>query len=157
MAEFQFRSVIQNFNEFTIEGLYEVMALRQEVFVVEQDCVYQDLDGLDEKAIHFSLIDQELNSIIAYARVFPPGTINENKAVIGRVVVRKTHRERGFGKIIMEETILYCKTHFQETDIKISAQTYLETFYTSLGFKDTGDHYLEDGIPHMAMILAVVK
>lgn len=150
-----FKTVIKRFEEFTVTELYEVLALRQQVFVVEQNCVYQDLDGLDDKAIHIFMKDQDQNRIIAYARIFPPGVVNDHKAVIGRVVVHEEFRNKGLGNRIMVESIEFCKRTYTGQDIKISAQTYLESFYTALGFVDTGVHYLEDGIPHMAMILSI--
>ena len=144
---------ISKLEELGVEELYEILALRQEVFVVEQNCVYQDLDGLDHLADHISLKKQNIGRIIAYARVFAPGTVNDDTVVIGRVLVKEQFRKMGLGKKIMEESIAHCKTKYIGADIKISAQTYLNSFYTSLGFEDTGDHYLEDGIPHMAMVL----
>jgi ElaA protein len=153
MEDNSYKSVVKRFEDLAPKELYDLLALRQEVFVVEQNCVYQDLDGKDQSAIHFLITEPATNEIIAYARAFAPGTVNDSKAVIGRVVVREKYRKMGLGKRVMVESIDYCHQNFPGYAVKISAQTYLKSFYTSLGFIDTGVHYLEDGIPHMAMVL----
>lgn len=140
---------IKNFEALTLEELYGILQLRSEVFVVEQDCVYQDLDGKDKKALH--IIGTKDNTIVAYTRVFKPGDYFI-EASIGRVVVKASERQYGFGYNIMTASIKAIQEHFNETTIKISAQTYLNKFYSSLGFKEIGDGYLEDGIPHIGML-----
>ena len=139
----------KTFKELTTKELYDLLQLRSEVFVVEQDCVYQDLDGKDEKALH--VIGKKDNKIVAYTRVFKPGDYFEN-ASIGRVVVSKNERQHKYGYDIMKASINTIKEHFNETTIKLSAQTYLKKFYNNLGFKEIGEEYLEDGIPHIAML-----
>ena len=139
----------KTFQELTTKELYDLLQLRSEVFVVEQDCVYQDLDGKDEKALH--VIGKIDNKIIAYTRIFKPGDYFKN-ASIGRVVVSEKERKHKYGYDIMNASIKAIKDHFNETNIKLSAQTYLKKFYNNLGFKEVGEEYLEDGIPHVAMI-----
>ena len=140
---------VKTFEEFTIDELYDVMQLRSEVFVVEQDCVYQDLDGKDRKALH--VIGTKDGRIIAYTRCFEPGYYFE-EAAIGRVVVAKEERAFGYGHDVMRTSKKAIKNRFDTDRIKLSAQTYLVKFYESHGFQSTGEEYLEDGIPHIAMI-----
>ncbi|WP_282178767.1 GNAT family N-acetyltransferase [Maribacter stanieri] len=140
---------IKEFKEFDIEELYNVLQLRSDIFVVEQDCIYLDIDGKDDKAIH--VIGFKDNNVVAYTRIFKPGDYFD-QASIGRVAVHKQHRKFGYGKVIMEASIKAVEERFSENEIKISAQKYLTKFYTDLGFNSTGEEYLEDGIPHIAMI-----
>ncbi len=140
---------VKTFEQLTKLELYYLLQLRSEVFVVEQDCVYQDLDGKDEKSIHVLGFKNE--KIIAYTRIFKPGDYFE-EASIGRVVVAKDERKHKYGYDIMKASIETIKTQFNTDKIKISAQCYLNKFYTNLGFKSIGETYLEDGIPHVAMI-----
>ena len=139
----------KKFNQLTIKELYAILQLRSEVFVVEQNCVYQDLDGKDEKALHVLGIKEGV--IVAYTRCFAPGEYFK-EASIGRVVVKKTARKYKYGNDIMNASIDAIKKHYKTNLIKISAQCYLNRFYTNLGFKAIGEEYLEDGIPHIAMI-----
>ena len=140
---------IKNFKELSIQELYALLQLRSEVFVVEQDCVYQDLDGKDSKAIH--IIGKKGNKIVAYTRVFALGDYFP-EASIGRVVVKKDQRQYGYGKTIMEASIKAIEEQLNTKTIRISAQTYLLKFYNSLGFQAEGEEYLEDGIPHVSMV-----
>ncbi len=140
---------IKTFEELSTTELYNLLQLRSEVFVVEQDCVYQDIDGKDEKALHILGFKDE--TLVAYTRLFKPGDYFA-EASIGRVVVKENYRKFNFGYAIMEASINAVETHFSETVIKISAQEYLQRFYENLGFKKEGESYLEDGIPHIAMI-----
>ncbi|WP_298506883.1 GNAT family N-acetyltransferase [uncultured Maribacter sp.] len=139
----------KKFQEFTIEELYAILQLRSEVFIVEQDCVYQDIDNKDQNALH--IIGTKNGEVVAYTRIFAPGFYFKD-ASIGRVVVKQSERKYGYGKVIMEASINAVKIHFNETKIHISAQEYLIKFYSSLGFKQVGEGYLEDGIPHVGMI-----
>ncbi|RKR14823.1 ElaA protein [Maribacter vaceletii] len=138
----------KTFKEFTTQELYKVLQLRTEVFVVEQDCVYQDIDNKDQNALH--VIGTKNGEVVAYTRIFAPGFYFKD-ASIGRVVVKKSERKYGYGKVIMEASIQAIKTHFNQIKIHISAQEYLIKFYSSLGFKQVGEGYLEDNIPHIAM------
>ncbi|EDP96801.1 GNAT family N-acetyltransferase [Kordia algicida OT-1] len=141
---------VKSFDAFTIDELYDVLQLRSEVFVVEQDCVYQDIDGKDRKALH--VIGRDDNGkIVAYTRLFNVRDYFE-KASIGRVVVSESARAFGYGHVLMKASIAAIEQHYDTKDIKISAQTYLKNFYNSHGFQQIGDEYLEDGIPHIAMI-----
>lgn len=141
---------IKSFQELSTIELYAILQLRSEVFVVEQDCVYQDLDGKDQKALH--VIGFKEKEIVAYTRIFKSGDYFK-EASIGRVVVNSVNRKEGYGLAIMEASIQAIQENFKETSIRISAQTYLLKFYTSLGFKEVGQEYLEDGIPHVNMLL----
>ncbi|WP_396632729.1 GNAT family N-acetyltransferase [Maribacter sp. R86514] len=140
---------VKSFKEFDIEELYNVLQLRSDIFVVEQDCVYLDIDGKDDKAIH--VLGYKNDKVVAYTRIFKPGDYFD-QASIGRVAVHKEYRKFGYGKIIMQASIKAVEEQFNKDEIKISAQKYLTKFYTDLGFKSMGDGYLEDGIPHIAMI-----
>ena len=141
--------IVKTFNQLTTQELYNLLQLRSEVFVVEQDCVYQDIDGKDQKAFH--ILGIKNNKVVAYARVFGPGDYF-NEAAIGRVVVKESERKFKYGYDIMKTSIDAVDYHFRVTTIKVSAQTYLRKFYNNLGFKQVGEEYLEDGIPHIAMI-----
>lgn len=140
---------IKKFDELSINQLYDLLQLRSQVFVVEQDCVYQDIDSKDQKALH--VLGFKNNKIVAYTRIFKPGDYF-NEASIGRVVVAENERKFKYGYQIMETSINAISAHFNTTTIIISAQTYLKKFYNNLGFIKTGDEYLEDGIPHIKMI-----
>lgn len=140
---------VKTFQELTTQELYDLLQLRSEVFVVEQDCVYQDLDGKDQKSRH--VLGFKNDKIIAYTRIFKPGDYFE-EASIGRVVVKKNERQYKYGYDIMKASIEAIKNHFNVTKIKISAQVYLKQFYNNLAFKVIGEEYLEDDIPHIAMV-----
>lgn len=142
---------IKTFESLTPVELYAVLQLRAEVFVVEQNCVYQDLDNKDQEAFHV-LGRDENDDIQAYTRIIPPGISFVNFVSIGRVVNSKILRGKGTGKKLMEFSIKSCKLLFPGIPIKISAQTYLLKFYNDLGFKEVGEGYFEDGIPHIGMI-----
>lgn len=139
---------IKRFNELSLSELYNVLQLRSEVFVVEQNCVYQDIDGKDQKALH--LIGTFGDEIVAYVRIFKPGDYFE-EASIGRVVVKQSHRDKKLGYDLMQEAIRATKSELNETNITISAQLYLKKFYENLGFIQTSEMYLEDDIPHIQM------
>ncbi len=139
----------KSFEELTIYELYDILRLRSEVFVVEQDCVYQDVDGKDKKAQHvFGVLN---GKVVAYARIFNRGEYFED-ASIGRVVVLKEERANKYGHILIEKCIESVAEIFNTSVIKISAQTHLKKFYEAHGFKGIGEEYLEDNIPHIAMI-----
>jgi ElaA protein len=140
---------IKTFKELTTQELYNVLQLRSEVFVVEQDCVYQDIDGKDQKALH--ILGYKNDRLVAYTRIFKPGDYFD-KASIGRVVVSKNERQHNYGFDIMKASINAIREHYNQTLIKISAQTYLKRFYNNLEFFEVGEEYLEDDIPHIAMI-----
>jgi len=143
------RVFIKTFSELTTKELYQILRLRSEVFVVEQNCVYQDIDKKDEKAIHIFGVSK--NIIIAYTRCFQPGAYFK-EASIGRVVVQKNQRKLKRGNKIMLDSIKAIETLYHTKLIRISAQCYLKNFYNNLDFYSVGDEYLEDGIPHINMI-----
>ena len=140
---------IKSFSELNTSELYQILQLRAEVFVVEQDCVYQDVDGKDQKSLHVFGIKNQ--TIVAYTRIFKPGDYFKN-ASIGRVVVVALERKYGFGHALMETSIHAIKSYFKVDQITISAQVYLKKFYESHGFFQVGNDYLEDGIPHIEML-----
>lgn len=141
--------IIKSFSELSTTELYKILQLRSEVFVVEQDCVYQDIDYKDQKALH--VIGIKNNKVVAYTRLFKPGDYFEFSS-IGRVVVAEHEREHKYGYDIMNASIDAIENHYKETTIKISAQCYLKRFYNNLKFFEIGEEYLEDGIPHIAML-----
>lgn len=140
---------VKNFDELTKKELYDLLRLRGEVFIVEQDCVYSDIDGKDISALH--ILGWEDDILVAYARCFQAGDYFD-KASIGRILVRENYRKMGYGHEITKASIKAIKAKYKDDTIKISAQTYLVTFYQSHGFKTVGNRYLEDGIPHIAMV-----
>ncbi len=140
---------IKTYNELNKEDLYRLLQLRSQVFVVEQDCVYQDIDGLDTKAIH--VLGTADGKLCAYTRLFKAGDYFEHPC-IGRVVVSEDQRNHGYGKKIMLASIDFIETIWKEEQIVLSAQVYLKKFYRELGFTEQGKEYLEDDIPHIKMI-----
>jgi len=141
-------AVVKTFDELSTDELYQILRLRSEVFVVEQDCVYQDIDNKDQKALH--VLGLKNGNLVAYTRMFKPGDYFEN-ASIGRVVVPQNQRKYGYGQQIMQVSMAAIALRFSNTPIEISAQKYLLKFYTELGFQAVGEEYLEDGIPHVRM------
>ena len=144
------RVEVKTFQQLEPEELYKLLQLRSEIFVVEQECIFLDLDGKDQKALH--ALGWEGNELVAYARIFGPGDYFP-EASIGRVAVRETFRGRGLGIQIMQESIAAAKNRFGISKITLSAQKYLEHFYADLGFISEGEEYLEDGIPHIRMVM----
>ncbi len=140
------------FDELSPHTLYEILALRQEVFVVEQNCPYQDCDGKDLQSWHLMGRD-ESGKLICYTRLLPEGLAYPAYVSIGRVVSAPSARGTGAGKVLMEKSIQMCRQLFGNQAIKIGAQTYLLKFYEDFGFRSTGEEYLEDGIPHTKMVL----
>jgi ElaA protein len=139
---------IKRFNELSLAELYNLLKLRSEVFVVEQNCVYLDVDGKDEKAFH--LLGTFGEELVAYVRIFKPGDYFE-EASIGRVLIKQNYRDRKWGYDLMHEAIRVTKAELNQTNITISAQCYLQKFYENVGFVQTSEMYLEDDIPHIEM------
>lgn len=139
---------IKRFKELSIVELYQILQLRSEVFVVEQNCVYQDIDDKDEKAFH--LLGTFDGNVVAYSRLFAPGYYFDN-ASIGRVVISPQYRDKKWGHDLLKESIAGITSLFGLSAITISAQLYLKRFYESHGFVQEGNEYLEDGIPHIRM------
>jgi ElaA protein len=142
---------IKRFNELSASELYQLLQLRSEVFVVEQNCVYQDIDGKDEKALH--LLGKIDNKVVAYSRIFKVKDYFDN-ASIGRVAIAEKFRAQKWGHQLMQEAISGIENNFGIQSITISAQLYLKKFYESHGFVQIGKTYLEDGIPHIEMLKA---
>lgn len=138
----------KHFDELTVQELYSIMQLRNEVFSVEQNCVYQDADNKDQPAFH--LCGWGGTRLAAYCRILPAGVSYEHPS-IGRVVTSPQYRRDGYGRQLMQRAITKTIEQFNNPIIKISAQAYLKGFYESLGFKQISDTYLEDDIPHIAM------
>ena len=136
----------KSFGQLTIDELYELLRVRSEVFVVEQNCVYQDLDGDDQPSIHLWLTVE--GKVVALARVCPAGT-HMKEVSIGRVIT--TERGKGFGRQIMLHAIDAAIEHFNAERIDIEAQEYAKGFYESVGFKQSSDAFMLDGIPHVKM------
>lgn len=136
------------FNELTVEELYGLLRLREQVFIIEQNCIYPDLDNKDQKAIH--ILGKLDGEIIAYSRIFKSGDYFET-ASIGRVVTDNSYRNLKIGHTLMQKSIQEIKNYFNQEFITISAQCYLLEFYKSLGFEPIGEEYLEDNIPHIRM------
>ena len=140
---------VKPWNELSRKEINDIFSLRSEVFIVEQECAYQDVDGKDEQADHVMLyIDTEL---VGYTRVFPENTYF-TEASFGRAVVKKKNRGEGYGHLLVEKSLKHLKEK-KQSPIKISAQSYLKDFYSSHGFTAKGEEYMEDGIPHTAMYL----
>lgn len=140
----------KSFDALTLAELYALLQLRSEVFVVEQACAFQDIDGHDQAALHL-LGYTAAGELTAYARLFAAGR-SYAQASIGRVVTAPRHRGHGLGRQLLHEALAQCETQFGPQPIKIGAQQYLRAFYESFGFVAEGEGYLEDGIPHVHMV-----
>ncbi|MCY6371687.1 GNAT family N-acetyltransferase [Clostridium ganghwense] len=140
---------IKKFKELSGEEMYEILKRRNEIFVVEQKCIYQDCDNKDKSAYHLFL--DKNGKIIAYLRILEKG-VSYNEISIGRVLVDKDYRGKGLARQMLLKVIDFIKNNLDETIIRISAQEYLTRFYKSLGFEEVSDVYLEDNIPHIEML-----
>jgi ElaA protein len=140
----------KKFDHLNPHELYGILQLRNAVFVVEQNCVFQDADDKDQFCHHVMCIDN--NKVIAYARIVPPG-ISYVETSIGRVVTSPLRRAEGLGKLLMEKSIEEAYKLYGKTTLKIGAQLYLKKFYESFGFAQTSEVYIEDDIPHIEMML----
>lgn len=150
----KFKLKTKSFQELSVNELYEILSLRSDVFVLEQTCLYRDIDFKDQSALH-CLANVDDSIIVAYTRIFDLGGAYPDHLAIGRVLVNKPYRNLGYGQRIMEYSVEQCFKHFGKHPIKISAQTYLIDFYNDLGFQEQGSSYLEDDIPHISMIYKV--
>lgn len=140
--------ICKKFNELTLEELYEILKLRSEVFVVEQNCIYNDIDGKDLTSSHIMI--KENGKIKAYLRALQPGVSYEDTS-LGRVLVSPDARGKGYAKAIVTKGVEYILNNFNTTKITIGAQEYLKNFYSEIGFKPISEVYDEDGIPHLDM------
>lgn len=139
---------VKSFGELDVHELYGVLKLRSEIFVIEQQCIYQDMDDKDQKGFH--VLGTLNGKLIAYARILPAG-VSYKEISIGRVVVDKNYRGKDCGKQLMKACIHTCTQLFKAPEIVISAQYYLLKFYRELGFIEEGEIYPEDDIPHIKM------
>jgi len=144
----QLHWVYKNFGELSVDELYAILQLRNEVFSVEQNCVYQDADDKDQPAYH--LCGWDGNKLAAYCRILPKG-ISYGHPSIGRVVTSPQYRKGGYGREMMQLAVRKTIEQFNDPVIIISAQLYLQQFYESIGFVQVSDTYMEDGIPHIKM------
>ena len=140
---------VKSFQDLNVNELYELLKLRSEVFVVEQNCVFLDQDDKDQKCYHLMLFLED--QLIGYSRLVPPG-LSYPEMAIGRVVSAPSVRGKGMGRIVMEVSIQNCEKLFGQGNIRIGAQTYALGFYSSLGFVPDGEVYDEDGIEHIEMV-----
>jgi ElaA protein len=145
-----------SFPELSIMQLYDILKLRSEIFVVEQQCAFLDIDGLDMNAIH--LLATENDKLVAYLRIYQYQTLINTKLTnngirFGRVITANHVRGKGYGKLLMTELLNYCNTHYPQHELNCSAQYRLKKFYESFGFIEQGDIYLEDDVDHIAMVL----
>ena len=141
---------LKKFEQLTNNELYSILKVRTEVFVVEQNCPYPEVDGKDLKSYH--LYKEENGEIIAYLRILPPG-VSYKELSIGRVLVKKEYRGQKLAHQMMEYALQFIQNELNETAVKIQAQAHLHKFYGSFGFKAVSETYLEDNIPHIDMIL----
>ena len=141
---------VKAFQELTNQELYEILKLRSEVFVVEQNCVFQDMDDKDQKCYHVMLYADD--QLVAYSRLVPAG-LSYHEMAIGRVITAASVRGQGLGKMVMDLSIDHCRKIFGSGAIRIGAQTYALGFYSSLGFVAEGETFDEDGIEHIEMVL----
>lgn len=145
------------FSELTVYELYEILRLRQNVFIVEQNCPYPDADGKDLKSYHLSGWDNpphRSRKLLAYMRILPPG-ISYAEFSIGRIITAPEVRKTGLGKLLMKEGLRRIEENFGKQPIRISAQAHLKTFYEEFGFRQVSEPYDEDGIPHIEMLRGV--
>lgn len=142
---------IKSFFELGPTEVYKILQLRFEVFVIEQDCIYPDVDDKDQESDHVFIMED--NTLCAYARVLPPRIVDEIHSSIGRVIVKKEYRHKGYGHLIFKACVDHALSKYPEYPINLHAQTYLEKFYSTYGFQPTGNYFLEDGLPHLEMVL----
>lgn len=146
-----FHWIAKEFADLSAGELYAVMQLRVAVFILEQKCFYQELDGLDPKCLHLLAIDPEKETMAAYSRIVPAG-LSFAEPAIGRVITAAAYRGIGLGKELMNRSISLCQENYPEQPIRIGAQAHLQAFYGALGFRAASEIYEEDGIPHLEML-----
>ena len=146
----KFEHQVKSFQELSLEVFHDIIALRIQIFIIEQNCPYQEVDGKDKLAHHL-FFKNEMDEIIAVTRILPQG-ISCNEVAIGRVVVHENYRGTGLGNQLMAESMKFVRDKYGEVPVRLSAQKHLEHYYGNHGFKSTGKEYLEDGIPHVEML-----
>ena len=143
------QTIIKTYNELTVDELYEILKLRSIVFVVEQNCAYQDLDDIDKRSYHIYMKEKDKPEIKVYLRVFEK---DKDTAQIGRVVTEKDSRRKGYASKLIEKGIEISKNEMKKTKVYLEGQVYAAQLYEKLGFKIISDEFLEDGIPHYKML-----
>tara|TARA_B100001287_G_scaffold188125_1_gene158850 strand:+ start:226 stop:690 length:465 start_codon:yes stop_codon:yes gene_type:complete len=141
---------VAHYSQLNIDHFHDIIALRIKIFVIEQDCPYQDLDGKDKVGYHLFYTNNK-DEVVAATRILPQN-ISYAEVSIGRVVVDKDYRGLGLGDLIMKESMNFVQAEFGQVNIRLSAQKHLENYYGKHGFASTGKEYLEDGIPHVEML-----
>lgn len=147
-----FEFSIKAFKELSVDELYSILQLREAVFIIEQHCLYTDIDNIDQQCYHVFALQKDAAKINAYARLVPPD-LKFDVPSIGRVIIDESQRGKGLGKALMQKAIQETFVLFNTNTIKISAQTYLLKFYSDLGFTPISKAYDEDGIEHIDMVL----
>ena len=146
----KFEHQVKSFQELSLEEFHDIIALRIQIFIIEQNCPYQEVDGKDKLAHHL-FFKNEMDEIIAVTRILPQG-ISYKEVAIGRVVVHEDYRGTGLGNQLMADSMNFVRDKYGEVPVRLSAQKHLENYYGNHGFKSTGKEYLEDGIPHVEML-----
>ena len=146
----KFEHQVKSFQELSLEEFHDIVALRIQIFIIEQNCPYQEVDGKDKLAHHL-FFKNEMDEIIAVTRILPQG-ISYEEVAIGRVVVHEDYRGTGLGNQLMADSMNFVRDKYGEVPVRLSAQKHLENYYGNHGFKSTGKEYLEDGIPHVEML-----
>ena len=146
----KFEHQVKSFQELSLEEFHDIIALRIQIFIIEQNCPYQEVDGKDKLAHHL-FFKNEMDEIIAVTRILPQG-ISYAEVAIGRVVVHEDYRGTGLGNQLMSDSMNFVRDKYGEVPVRLSAQKHLENYYGNHGFKSTGKEYLEDGIPHVEML-----
>lgn len=141
---------LKKFEQLELKELYHILKSRMDIFVVEQKCAYPDIDGIDPDCYHLFKKDQ--GEIVAYARLVPRGVL-QDQPLIGRIIVNQDYRKQGYGRELINQAIKIILEDWQESEIMLQGQTYLRDFYQSFGFEAVSEPYLEDGIPHVDLIL----
>lgn len=142
---------IKTFSELSGLEVYQILKLRQDVFIIEQQCLYADADNIDQQAMHLLLIDEQSQQLGAYCRLLPAGLIYQ-EAAIGRVVIASSERNKGVAKLMLKKAIDYIQQDWERAGIKLSAQFHLVELYQDVGFSIASDPYDEDGIEHIEML-----
>ena len=146
----KFEHQVKSFQELSLEEFHDIIALRIQIFIIEQNCPYQEVDGKDKLAHHL-FFKNEMDEIIAVTRILPQG-ISFEEVAIGRVVVHEEYRGTGLGNQLMADSMNFVRDKYGDVPVRLSAQKHLENYYGNHGFKSTGKEYLEDGIPHVEML-----
>lgn len=147
---------VLSFDELAPDVLYRLLSLRSSALVVEQDCAYQDIDGLDLQGLHLvgmRRLDDSTFDVIATARILPPGCVFA-EPTMGRLCVAAPYRQNGIGRMLLSESVQVCQARYPGQAIRVSAQAHLEKFYQGSGFQTVSEVYLQDRIPHVEMLLA---